>query len=375
MFVKNQSYSVYIHIPFCKNKCAYCNFVSFTDKNSLIKLYIDELKNELKTTLSKLTAPKLKTIYIGGGTPSLLPINKIAKIVEELSANAIVSKDIEFTIEVNPGTVDKEYLSSLRSMGINRLSMGVQSFNDNILKRINRQHNSEEAVKCIQWAKEAGFNNISIDLIYGLPEQTLDNWSETLERAVSLDVNHISAYGLKIEAGTEFYKNPPKCLPDEDLNADLYVKTIEFLETKGFFQYEISNFARKGFESKHNLTYWQNQNYFGFGIASHGYIDDKRYSNTSDLNVYLSNENKKEEERFVSNQEQIEEAIFLGLRLNKGINLVEFEAEYKVDLLKSHEKIIQKYCKNGFMILDDNFLKLTTEGFLLSNCILADFID
>lgn len=375
MIFDNQSYSVYIHIPFCKSKCAYCNFISFANQNSLIKLYVEKLVKEISSTLANFSSPELRTVYIGGGTPSLLAIDEIKSIVDVLAENSIFAENIEFTIEVNPGTVNKEYLSSLRALGVNRLSIGVQSFDDEILTILNRKHNCEGALDCIKWAKEAGFNNISIDLIHGLPMQTLENWQETIEKAVSLGVQHISAYGLKIEEGTEFYKNKPCGLPNEDLNADIYLKTVEFLEVKGFFQYEISNFACEGYKSQHNLTYWENKNYFGFGVASHGYIDGIRYSNTSDFDVYLNNVNKKDSEHVVSAQEKIEEAIFLGLRLNKGLNLIEFQEKYNVDLLKTHKDIIYKYCKNGFMSLDEKFLKLTTEGFLLSNCILADFIE
>ncbi|MEI7474068.1 MAG: radical SAM family heme chaperone HemW [bacterium] len=375
MIAKNQLYSVYIHIPFCKSKCSYCSFISFTENNNLKKLYIDELIKEIKNGLSQVKSPILKTIYIGGGTPSLLSLEELEQIITSLLNNAEFAEDIEFSIEINPATVDLAYLTGLRQLGLNRLSIGVQSFNNEILKLINRRHNSYDAVKCVEWAKQAGFNNISIDLIHGLPKQTLQNWEETLEKGISLGINHISAYGLKIEEGTEFYTNMPSELPDEDLCADLYIKTVDFLKNQAFHQYEISNFAIEGYSSRHNTAYWTNKEYFGFGIAAHGYIKGVRYSNTSDLDLYLNNTDKKEHEHTVSNKERIEEAIYLGLRLNKGINLLEFNDEYNFDILKHYEKIIQKHIKNGFLELENHFLTLTTEGFLLSNCILSDFID
>lgn len=306
---------------------------------------------------------RYETIYIGGGTPSLINI----KFYERLLSKIIVSKSAETTIEVNPGTVSYEYLKNLRKIGFNRLSIGVQSFNDDILKILNRTHTSEEAKITVHDAQKAGFQNISIDLIYGLPRQSLDDWKETLYHAINLDVQHISAYGLKIEENTEFYKNPPQELPDEDEVVKMYLQTIKILEENGFEHYEISNFCKPVHESRHNLAYWNNEEYFGFGLSAHGYVNGARYSNTGNLDAYIANPLIKTEERLLTDVEKQEETIFLGLRLRKGIDITGLNGKY--------DDIIQKYIEMGMMKLENNYLSLTHEGILLSNNILAEFID
>ena len=266
--------SAYIHIPFCKRKCNYCTFVSYP-KIELKTQYIQALLNEIKNCYQGET---LKTIYFGGGTPSLLQIEDIDKLLNIFRTE----KNCEITLEINPETVDEKYLADLRRIGVNRLSIGVQDFNDDILKIIGRGHTSQTAIDAVKTAQNVGFDNISIDLIYGLPSQTLKGFETSLNKAFELNIQHISLYGLKIENGCYFYKNPPKNLPDDDAQAKYYLKAIEFCKQNGFEHYEISNFAIKGFESKHNLNYWNNENYYGFGLSASGYERNIRYYNETD---------------------------------------------------------------------------------------------
>lgn len=374
---EKQSYSVYIHIPFCKRKCYYCSFTSFVEHCfDFKKVYIDELKNEFTYNLDKINNNQnYSTIYIGGGTPSLLEIQDVESLLLTLAKYNEINPNTEITIEVNPETVNYTYLKKLREIGINRLSIGIQSFNDNELKLINRQHSSSQALECVLDAQKAGFNNISIDLIYGLPEQTMDSLLNSLNIALSLNIQHISTYGLKIEEGTYFFKNTPESIADEDYQADMYLNIIDFLDKNDFIQYEISNFAYNKNLSQHNLNYWKNNEYFGFGLGAHGYLNGKRYANTCDINKYLNQPDKKDSIVNLSEQEKIEEAIFLGLRLTEGLNLTEIKDRYDIDLLEKHDSIIKKHKNNNLIVIENNQLKLTKEGMLLSNYVLSDFID
>ena len=371
----NNPKNIYIHIPFCKSKCHYCNFISFPKKDEITEPYFSALKQEIKFYLNKYPDIKPETVYIGGGTPSVVDFNYYRDLFNVLSDLTGLNKNTEITMEINPGTVDLNYLKNIKSLGINRLSIGVQSFDNKILKLINRIHSAEEAINTVKTAQTAGFNNISIDLIYGLPGQTPENWENTLNKALSLEINHISTYGLKIEENTEFFLNPPPNLPDEDMQSEIYLKTIEILEHNRFMQYEISNFAKPGFKSKHNLCYWKNQEYFGLGLSAHGYLDGIRYSNTENLEDYIKNPTKPATENKVSEKEKIEEAVFLGLRLTAGINTEEFKIKYNFDIYNKYKNIIEKYTGYDFMTYENNNLKLTRKGILLSNSILADFLD
>ncbi len=362
--------SIYIHIPFCESKCHYCNFISYTGKESCIKEYFNALNKEISHFLNYISNKEFKTVYIGGGTPSLID----GFFYAELLSGINLSENAEISIEANPGAVPHDYLQNLRDAGFNRISLGVQSFNNEILKRLNRLHTSEEAVKTVDNAKRAGFSNISIDLIYGLPGQGLSDWANTLHRALELDINHISTYGLKIEEDTKFYRNPPENLPDEDLCAEMYLRGIEILEKNGFEHYEISNFARAGFRSRHNLAYWNNEEYLGIGAAAHGYINAERYSNKTDLEDYIKNPLEKQKKKKLTPQQILEEKIFLGLRLRSGIDLEEPGKFYRVNLLEKYKKIIEKYTELNLMGFRKNKLYLTRQGVLLSNDILADFL-
>ncbi len=256
--------SAYIHIPFCKSKCGYCSFISFA-KLGAKKDYLKTLAKEINYFYED---EVLNTLYFGGGTPSLLEISEFGNLLKRFKIN----DSTEVTSELNPDDVSYDYLRGLYDLGINRISFGCQTFNNEILKQINRRHNSAQVVEVVDNAKKAGFKNISLDFIYGLPNQTLDMFLEDLRRGINLGVQHISLYGLKIEEGSYFYDNMPENLPDDDEQADMYLAAVEFLTGLGFEHYEVSNFSCAGFNSKHNLAYWKNQEYYGFGIGAHGYI-------------------------------------------------------------------------------------------------------
>lgn len=371
--INNTPQSIYIHIPFCLDKCHYCAFVSFKDKLSLCKSCFDALIKEINE-IKNSTISKIKTIYIGGGTPSIIDIKHYERLFDTIYSKFDIDSNAEITFEINPATVNVDYLRALKSLGINRLSVGAQSFDERILKLINRKHSSEEIVEAIENSKKAGFENISLDLIYGLPEQTLPIVLQDLNKAVSLDIKHISVYGLKIEENTRFFKQVPENLPDEDLCADMYLKIIEKLEDFGFKHYEISNFAQKGFESKHNVNYWKNNQYYGFGVAAHGYVDEVRYSNSESIEEYIENPCSRAFSQELKSKEKIEEAIFLGLRMTSGIDLKSFKDRYDFDIVKNYSAVIKKYTELELLEIKEARLKLTIKGLLLSNVVMAEFL-
>lgn len=357
--------NAYIHIPFCKSKCHYCSFVSF-DSIELKREYLDALKKQIAEEYKN---EELNTLYFGGGTPSLLAVDEFAELISlfKLEDNA------EITVEVNPDSVDFEYLTGLKNLGVNRLSIGAQTFDDDILKSIGRRHNSAQIKTAVDCAQKAGFENISLDFIYGLPNQALKDFVSDLEQAVKLGVQHISLYGLKIDEGCYFYKNQPENIADSDMQADMYLKAIEVLTQNGFEHYEISNFSKNGFESKHNLNYWEGDTYYGFGCAASGYENNIRYTNESELKKYIQNPLKKEFEQKISEQERLEEAVFLGLRKITGINIEEINQKFKIDFNQKYVKILDKY--KEFFTATKNGIALNQNGILVSNNILSEFID
>ena len=359
--------NTYIHIPFCTKKCNYCTFTS-VDKLTLKNIYTDALLQEIKHYY---TGEKQNTIYIGGGTPSLLSINDFENIFELLNFD----KNTEITVEVNPESATKEYLRGLRELGVNRLSIGIQSFDDKILKKIGRIHSSQTAKNCINNAINTGFENISCDLIYGLPSQSENNFLQSLKDLINYDIQHISLYGLKIEEGCEFFNKKPDFLPDDDMQADMYLDAIKILKEKDFEQYEISNFSKNGFESKHNLNYWNADTYYGFGLSAHGYQNEIRYSHTKDIEKYIKNPVERIEEAKLSAKEQLEEVIFLGLRKICGINTNEINQKFNIDFDKKYNAQINKYINSNHLTKTQNGYKLTIDGILLSNIIMADFLE
>lgn len=367
-------FSAYIHIPFCKSKCKYCSFVSYPDISLKIQNgYVNALLKEIDYFYGE---EILKTVYFGGGTPSLLAVDDLIRILNRLNYNA----DTEITIEINPETVDFQKLCALKHIGFNRISIGVQTFDDNILKQIGRIHCADRAKKTIENAFAAGFDNVSVDFIYGLPNQSLLAFVKDLESAAALGVTHISLYGLKIEEGCAFYKNIPQNIADDDMQADMFLAAIETLAQNGFEHYEISNFVKKSttksFESRHNLNYWNAEAYYGFGAAAHGYCKDKslRYSNFSDINEYINNYTDKASRTILTKHQQLEETVFLGFRKSCGIDVFNINKKFNIDFEHLYADVIKKYLKSGHLLKTQNGYRLSDEGFLLSNIVLADFI-
>jgi oxygen-independent coproporphyrinogen-3 oxidase len=330
--------------------------------------YLKALKLEIT---SKYRNEKLNTLYIGGGTPSTLTVNEI----EQLLCLFDTEKDAEITIELNPETMSFEYFRGLKDIGINRVSLGCQTFNDDILKRIGRRHNSQQAIDAVAYAKDAGFKNISMDFIYGLPNQTLQDFSSDLNKAISLGVTHISLYGLKIDEGCYFYEHRPENIANDDIQADMYLNACKIMKENDFLHYEISNFAKKGCESRHNLNYWYNNSYYGFGVAAHGYIEGVRYANKNELGDYIKNPLICADEHKITQREMLEEEIFLGLRKSKGLDISAINRKFGIDFKEKYSNVIDKYQKSGYLNFDGNICNLTESGILVSNVILVDFLD
>lgn len=357
--------NAYIHIPFCKSKCNYCSFTSFVDISNVEK-YLSCLKQEIKYFYGE---EPLNTLYLGGGTPSLLLVNQIKELLDLFN----FEKNAEITIELNPNDIDKKYLENLLELGINRLSFGVQTFNNDILKIIGRRHNAEEALKVVELANNIGFENLSIDLIYGLPNQTMADFKKDLEIAVNLPITHLSFYGLKIEEGCKFYNSMPDNLPDSDMQADMYEFLCEFLANNNFEHYEISNFSKQGFNSRHNLNYWDNNSYYGFGISAHGYDGEIRYSNKNNFKDYFKNPVEHFEITKLTAQQKLEEEIFLGFRRGCGINILSVNEKFGIDFEKKYSNILQKY--SDYLIKTPVGFAFNTKGFLISNIILSEFVE
>ena len=351
--------SAYIHIPFCKSKCKYCSFISFPNLE-LKKDYLDALKREIKNNYK---GELLNTLYFGGGTPSLLSVEEFRELINLFNTNVCT----EITAELNPETLTQEYFKGLKNAGVNRISLGCQTFDDEILKLIGRRHDSKQVESAVSMAKDAGFENISLDFIYGLPNQTLDGFEKDLKHAIALGVQHISLYGLKIDDGCYFASHYPKNLPDDDIQADMYLKAIEIL--KDFEHYEVSNFGKP---SRHNLNYWNCENYYGFGAAAHGYLDDIRFSNAKTIEKYIQNPLFHCEEKRLTAQEKLEEEIFLGFRKMKGVDIQSINQKYDIDFEQKYSNILKRYSQ--FFIKTDKGYSLNIHGIMISNVILSEFL-
>lgn len=364
--------SVYIHIPFCRSKCYYCSFLSFP-KLELKTQYLTGLDIEIKNTYKN---ELLKTLYIGGGTPSLLSCKEFDKLIKDFN----IDTKTEICSELNPEGYEKqgltvEYLSNLKEIGINRISIGAQTFNDTILKQINRRHNSEQIYQAVENAQKTGLSNINLDFIYGLPNQTVEMFLNDLQTAINIGVKHISLYGLSIEKGCYFYDNRPKNIADDELQAQMYLEAVKYLTSNGFKHYEFSNFSIKGYESKHNLTYWNNEKYYGFGIGAHGYIDDYRYSHSINIEEYISNPLFIIKEYSEDEKSMLEEEIFLGFRKMDGLNIDKINKKFDIDFDKKYKNILEKYINLNLIKKTYSGYALTPKGVLVSNKILSEFLN
>lgn len=369
---------LYVHVPFCVKKCAYCDFFSQTDY-SVADAYIMALLNEASILSERYRERVVDTVYIGGGTPSSLSAEQLAALLGGLRARFHILEDAEVTLEANPATLDEKKLRVLVENRVNRLSLGLQSASNSELCTLSRIHSYEDFEKTYALAREY-IDNISIDLMFGLPNQTEDSFRATLDRAVSLNPNHISMYALKIEEGTPFDRMQDKLLlPSEDEVADMYLYACEFLEKSGFHQYEISNFARQGCVSRHNLRYWKREEYIGLGPAAHSFAEERRYANQKDLAAYIQALSRWElplysEDATVSPREALEEDIMLRLRTTDGIDLAYLKEKYGYAMEETVACKIQEYVKQGFLVPNRNVIAFTPRGFLVSNTVIADLL-
>ena len=370
---------IYIHIPFCIKKCEYCDFVSYCNKKEYVPQYINALKKEIKNNINK--EYKITTIYIGGGTPSSIEENYIADIIETIKLNMNDEdlknfENIEVTIEVNPGTVNKEKLQVYKKIGINRLSIGLQETHNELIKSIGRIHTYEEFIKTYNLARKIGFNNINVDLMIALPNQTIQDIKENLEKITKLNPEHISVYSLILEEGTPFYNkyNENKIkLPDEELERNMYWYVKNTLENNGYMHYEISNFSKKGFESKHNMNCWNQEEYLGFGVAAHSYNNRIRYSNTNSIEEYIKGSNKITHEKQTLEDMQ-KEYMLLGLRKREGINIQKFKNKFAQNPIFIFREQLSKLVDEELIIVDGNEIKLTNKGLDLANIVWEEFV-
>ena len=365
---------VYIHIPFCIKKCDYCDFISYCDKQNLVEEYIEKLKEEINIELSN-KEYKIKTIYIGGGTPSSVDSKYIVDVLNVIKEKQNIG-DIEVTIEVNPGTITKEKLLDYKTAGINRLSIGLQETNNELLKQIGRIHTYEEFLETYNLARQVGFKNINVDLMIGLPNQSIFNIKESLNKIINLNPEHISVYSLILEEGTKLYKKYEENkieLPDEELERNMYWYVKNTLENNGYIHYEISNFAKDRYESKHNISCWKQEEYIGFGVAAHSYIDGIRYSNTESIEEYIENS-----EKIVHEKQTIEdmqkEYMLLGLRKIEGISVQQFKNKFGDNPIFLFRNELSKLVEEDLLEVDGDIIKLTNKGLDLANMVWQEFI-
>lgn len=325
-------YSLYVHIPFCKRKCNYCDFPSYAGKENYIPDYIEALKAEVGYISSLYDSPEISTIYVGGGTPTLLSDGNLQTIFDSLRKDFTIAKDAEITVEANPGTVTKEKLSAMFGAGVNRISLGAQTFNNRMLKKLGRIHLAHETRDAFALIREAGFKNVNIDLIFSLPGENLKDWKETLKQTLVLSPEHISTYNLQIEEGTPFYGEKLEGslkMPSEELELEMYEYAISSLKDSGYHHYEISNFAKEGHECLHNIAYWTLKDYIGIGAGAHSYLNGSRIGNTPILEKYLSRDFAAiKTEHKNTKKENMQEMVFLGLRLIDGFNLNDFTGRF-----------------------------------------------
>jgi len=376
------SYGVYVHIPFCRQKCLYCDFPSWAGREDVMEAYTDALCREIESRAADLAARgPAATLYIGGGTPTALPIPLLGRIVETIGARIPFQHEFEFTIEVNPGAIDLEYITALKAMGATRLSIGAQVFNDGLLKRIGRIHTEQDIRDAVRWARAALFVDVSLDLMYGLPGQTMDHLQWSVGSAMDLAVTHISVYGLTIEDGTPFAAAKAKGelgLPSDEETEAMYDYLVDSLPPYGFRRYEISNFARSGFVSRHNLGYWTDVPYAGFGAAAHSYWDGQRTENLRSIDDYVAamtrGESPSREESPATRKNQMEEFCFLALRTAQGLDTARFEKKFGCPVDRVYAPAIADLKARGLLEEADGFLRLTPPGMKVGNVAFRAFL-
>ena len=363
---------LYLHIPFCKAKCIYCDFYSLPHSEEKMDAYTAALQRDLIRWADQAKGHTVDTIYFGGGTPSYLGADRLCRILETVFAHYRVDKNAEITTEANPDSArEVSALRQLREAGFNRISLGMQSASDDELRLIGRVHTHKETVEAVHAARAAGFDNVSLDLIYGLPEQTMAHWRENLQAAIALEPEHLSCYGLKIEEGTPLdRKKNTLRIPDDDEQAEEYLATVELLEKAGYAQYEISNFARPGRESRHNLKYWTMQEYLGFGPGAHSDFGGRRFACARDLGAYLAGKTLLSEAYCPPEREREEERVMLALRTARGLDL----SSLKEDTAQA-EAVLEECARHGLARKEDGRWRLTPQGFLVSNAVIVRLLE
>lgn len=372
---------LYIHIPFCVKKCKYCDFNSFKLNVDEKRKYLDSLKREMELYKENFEDKSIDSVFVGGGTPSILNEEEIKILFQNIKNNFQIKDSAEITMECNPGTLTLNKLKTMKECGVNRLSIGLQAVQNNHLEYIGRVHTYEEFEKNYYQAKEVGFENINVDLMYALPNQSKEDWMESLEKVVKLNPTHISAYSLILEENTELFNMYEKHefeLLDEDTDIEMYEYTISYLKSNGYNQYEISNYAKKGFECKHNILYWKCENYVGLGVSASGFLNETRYNNLCELDEYeeIIHSGKKpiEWEEKLSIKDEIEESIFLGLRMNEGIKFKDFYEKYNFNFEEEYKNEIDKLKKMKLIETKDEGMKLTQKGREISNSVFVEFM-
>lgn len=376
---ENRELELYVHIPFCVRKCGYCDFLSGPAEEDARNRYLAALKQEIRQTEEAMRKRRIVSIFFGGGTPSLLTGGQLSEILETIEENFRLEGDCEITLEANPGTLEREKLLQCRRAGFNRISLGCQSTEDQELRKLGRIHTYGEFLESFRLSREAGFQNVNVDLMSGLPGQTLLSWETSLRRVAGMGPEHISAYSLILEEGTPFWeKKETLALPDEETERRMYERTEEILGEYGYGQYEISNYARKGYQCRHNLGYWTGREYLGLGLGSASLWEHRRFRNTDRMEEYLEaggrpEEIRREEERLTAEDEQAEYMI-LGLRLTDGISLDEFRATFGKEAGEIWPGVLERYEAWGLLEKKSGRLRFTRRGISLSNVVLAEFL-
>lgn len=373
--------AVYIHIPFCTNKCFYCDFNSYVLKDQPVMDYLRALDKEMELTVQANPPGRIKSIFVGGGTPTVLKPNEMEYFLQSVKRHFPEWSDsIEFSMEANPGTTDPEKLSVMRQGGVNRISFGVQAFQNTLLTGIGRIHDTDDVYRSLDNARRAGFDNMSIDLMFGLPNQTLDMLAESVDKALELELPHYSIYSLKVEENTLFhtmYQRNQLPLPDEEDELNMYLLLMERMKAAGYKQYEISNFAKPGFESRHNMTYWRNEDYYGLGAGAHGYVGRRRHVNIKGVNPYNEAANKglpRLESFEISREEAMEDFLMVGLRVLDGVSGRRFREQFGITMEEVFAGPLNKMVGAGLLDATEDGYKLSSKGILFGNDVFGEFI-
>ncbi|PWK08387.1 oxygen-independent coproporphyrinogen-3 oxidase [Tumebacillus permanentifrigoris] len=381
MIVKVETSSLYVHIPFCASKCYYCDFNSYVSTSDVMDRYLDGLDRELEAVSAAYLHKPLQTVFFGGGTPTIFDARQSERMMEMLHRHFKMADGVEISVESNPGTVDLEKLRVLKDGGVNRLSFGVQSFDNDLLVKLGRLHDRDAVYRSWELARQAGFQSINLDLMFGLPGQTVETLEGTLKALIELGPEHVSAYSLKVEEGTPFYtwyERGKLILPHEDEEVQMYHLVMDTFRANGYDMYEISNYAKPGHRSRHNQVYWRNEPYMATGSGAHGYVDGVRYVNQKDVPQYIST--TVSGERPVTETEAIDEAIqredtmILGLRLIEGVTFERFRARHGTEMLDVFAAPIRKYEARGLLTVDETGVRLTEQGIFLANEVFAEFL-